>query len=244
MTLAPDPTNSPLPNPSPIGRGAAIKAVGILGGTFDPIHHGHLRLAQEALEQCNLAGVRFIPSGMPPHRNTPYAGAQHRLAMTRLALQGNPAFALDEREIHRTDPCYTVDTLTELRAELGTQQPLCLLMGGDAFLLLHTWHEWERLFELAHIVVMQRPGRNVDMQIADAHPGLRSRYHRHVRSSTDALRTAPAGAVLVRDMPALQISATDIRARCAAGKNIHYLLPDAVADYIHLHHLYIQHAEH
>lgn len=221
-----------------------LAPIGILGGTFDPIHHGHLRLAQEALEQCNLAGVHFIPSGMPPHRNTPYAGALHRLAMTRLALQGNPAFALDEREIHRTDPCYTVDTLTELRAELGTQQPLCLLMGGDAFLLLHTWHEWERLFELAHIVVMQRPGRNVDMQMADAHPGLRSRYHQHVQGSTDALRTAPAGAVLVRDMPALQISATDIRARCAAGKDIHYLLPDAVADYIYSHHLYTQHANH
>jgi len=221
-----------------------LAPIGILGGTFDPIHHGHLRLAQEALEQCNLGSVRFIPSGTPPHRNAPHAGAQQRLAMTKLALQGNPAFVLDEREIHRTDPCYTVDTLTELRAELGAQQPLCLLMGSDAFLLLHTWHAWESLFELAHIVVMQRPGRNVELQIAEAHPGLRTRYHQHVQSSIDALQTAPAGAVLVRDIPALEISATDIRERCTEGKNIHYLLPDTVANYIHSHHLYIQHANH
>jgi len=215
-----------------------LAPIGILGGTFDPIHFGHLRLAQEALEQCRLAGVRFIPGGTPPHRNAPHASPQQRLDMVRLALQGNAAFDLDEREVHRSGPCYTVDTLTALRAELGAQQPLCLLMGGDAFLLLHTWHEWEKLFELAHIVVMQRPGRKVEANMNDTHPGLRARYHEHVQISAAALHTAPAGAVLVIDMLALEISATDIRERCGAGKNIHYLLPDRVADYIHSHHLY------
>ena len=122
--------------------------LGLLGGTFDPIHNGHLRLAQEALEQCQLAAVRFIPSGTPPHRTRPHASAQQRLDMVRLAIQGHPQFAVDEHEIHRTDACYTVDTLIALRSELGTQQPLCLLLGSDAFLLLHTWHEWQRLFEL------------------------------------------------------------------------------------------------
>jgi len=107
----------------------SLKPIGILGGTFDPIHNGHLRLAQEALEQCNLAAVRFIPGGTPPYRNAPHASAQYRLNMTRLALQGNPAFSIDEREVHRTDPCYTVDTLTALRVELDVQQLLCLLMG-------------------------------------------------------------------------------------------------------------------
>ncbi|MBI5436879.1 MAG: nicotinate-nucleotide adenylyltransferase [Nitrosomonadales bacterium] len=218
--------------------------IGILGGTFDPIHNGHLRLAQEGLEQCNLAAVRFIPCGTPPHRDAPHASAQQRLDMTRLALQGNPAFVLDEREIHRADPCYTVDTLTALRAELGAQQPLCLLMGGDAFLMLHTWHKWEKLFELAHIVVMQRAacpssnGRPLGNAINQADATLRAEYQARLAPSPRLLHGAPAGAILVVNMPALEISATGIRARNARGRNIHYLLPDAVADYIQTHELY------
>jgi len=134
------------------------KAIGILGGTFDPIHFGHLRLAEEMLELASLSQIRFIPTGIPPHRDEPQVSAQHRNAMVRLAITDQPAFVLDEREARRTTPCYTVDTLRELRDELGAAQPLCLLMGGDAFLQLHTWHEWEQLFELAHIVVGYRPG--------------------------------------------------------------------------------------
>ena len=216
----------------------SITPIGILGGTFDPINFGHLRLAQEALEQCNLSAIRFIPCGSPPHRNAPYANAQHRLNMTKLALQGNPAFMLDEREINRNDPCYTVDTLTELRAELGAQQPLCLLMGGDAFLSLHTWHEWKKLFGLAHIVVMQRAGRPLGNAINEADAALRGEYQARLALVPRALHDAPAGAVVVINMPALEISATDIRRRCSEKKNIHDLLPDVVADYIHSHHLY------
>ena len=218
--------------------------IGILGGTFDPIHNGHLRLAQEALEQCDLAAVRFIPGGTPPHRDAPHANAQQRLDMVRLALQGNPAFNLDEREVHRTDPCYTVDTLTALRAELGAQQPLCLLMGGDAFLLLHTWHEWKQLFELAHIVVMQRAGGlPLGNAMNGADTALRSKYHARLAPAPRVLHESPAGAILVANMPALEISATDIRRRCAEGKSIRYLLPDAVADYIQLHNIYNRHAD-
>jgi len=212
--------------------------IGILGGTFDPIHNGHLRLAQEALEQCDLAAIHFIPSGTPPHRTAPHASAVQRLDMVRLALQGNAAFVLDEREIYRIDPCYTVDTLTALRAELGMQQPLCLLMGGDAFLLLHSWHEWKRLFELSHIVVMQRGGHPLGNAINGANEALRDEYRARLAPAPRILRDSPAGAILVANMPALEISATDIRKRCAENKNIHYLLPDVVADYIQLHHLY------
>ena len=216
-----------------------IAPIGILGGTFDPIHNGHLRLAQEALEQCNLAVVHFIPAGTPPHRNAPYASAQQRLDMVRLALQGNPAFVLDGREIHRTDPCYTVDTLKALRAELGAQQPLCLLMGGDAFLQLHTWHEWRRLFELAHVVAMQRAGeRPLGNAMNEAAAALLNEYHARLAPAPRVLHESPAGAILAADMPALEISATGIRARNARGRNIHYLLPDAVADYIQTHELY------
>jgi nicotinate-nucleotide adenylyltransferase len=212
--------------------------IGILGGTFDPVHNGHLRLAQEALEQCNLAAIHFIPSGTPPHRDAPRTSAIQRLNMIRLALQGNAAFVLDEREIYRIDPCYTVETLTALRAEHGLQQPLCLLMGGDAFLLLHSWHEWKSLFELSHIVVMQRVGHPLGNTINGANEALRDEYRARLAPSSRILCDSPAGAILVADMPALEISATDIRKRCAEKKNIHYLLPDVVADYIQLHHLY------
>ncbi len=212
---------------------------GILGGTFDPIHFGHLRLAQEALEQCGLAAVRFIPAGTPPHRGAPLASAPHRLAMTRLALQGNPGFILDEREIRLQRPCYTVDTLASLRMELGTAQPLCLMMGGDAFLQLHTWHEWKRLFALAHILVMQRAGgAPLGNAMNSANPALVAEYRARLAPGPLALREAPAGSVLVADMPALEISATDIRSRCAANKSIRYLVPDAVADYIQTNRLY------
>ncbi len=221
---------------APVGM---IAPIGILGGTFDPIHFGHLRLAQEALEQCGLASVRFIPAGTPPHRNAPHADARHRLAMARLALQGNAAFALDEHEIQLSTPCYTVNTLAALRAELGEQQPLCLLMGGDAFLQLHTWHDWKRLFRLAHIVVMQRAGEQpLGNAMNQANPELLAEYRARLAPGAPALREAPAGSILVIDMPALEISATDIRSRCAEGRSIRYLLPDAVADYIHTHELY------
>ena len=217
----------------------SIVPIGILGGTFDPVHHGHLRLAQEALEQCNLAAVHFIPSGTPPHRDGPHASAQQRLDMVRLALYRNPAFILNECEVHRTDPCYTVDTLTLLRTEFGAQRPLCLLMGGDAFPKLHTWHEWKHLFELAHIVVMQRAGeRPLGNAINQADDALRSEYHARLAPAPGALRDSPAGAILVADMPALEISATDIRRRCSEKKDIRYLLPDAVANYIQSHNLY------
>jgi nicotinate-nucleotide adenylyltransferase len=217
--------------------------IGILGGTFDPIHNGHLRLAQEALEQCGMRAVRFIPAGTPPHRNVPYASAMHRLAMVRLAVRGNPHFSLDEREIHRIDPCYTVDTLAALRAELGAHQPLCLLMGGDAFLQLHTWHNWKKLFDLAHIVAVQRAGRPLGNAIRDANAALQAEYRARLAPAPSALHEMAAGAVVAMDMPVLEISATGIRSRCAAHKNICYLLPDTVADYIQSHHLYA-HAEH
>jgi len=213
--------------------------IGILGGTFDPVHFGHLRLAQEALEQCGLSSVHFIPTGTPPHRSAPQAAAARRLEMVRLALLGNPAFQLDARESGRTDPCYTVDTLAAMRGELGAQQPLCLLMGGDAFLQLHTWHEWQTLFTLAHIVVIQRAGEPpLGNAMTRADTALQAEYQARLAPGSLALSESPAGAIMVIDMPALEISATDIRARCAAGKSIHYLLPQSVADFIQTQQLY------
>ena len=217
------------------------KAIGILGGTFDPIHYGHLRLAEEMLELANLSQIRFVPAGTPPHRDEPQVSAQHRSAMVRLAIADQPAFVLDAREVERTTKCYTVDTLRELRAELGLDQPLCLLMGGDAFLQLHTWHEWERLFGLAHIVVGYRPGFTLEERIHTATPALQSHYQQRL-CAAQVLSQQPAGGIAELAIPKLEISATLIRSRVAENRSIRYLLPNAVADYIHQHQLY-EHAK-
>jgi nicotinate-nucleotide adenylyltransferase len=225
-----------------VSKKAICIPVGILGGTFDPIHYGHLRLAEEMLELANLSQIRFIPAGTPPHRDMPQASAQHRSAMVHLAIADQPAFVLDAREVGRTTPCYTVDTLGDLRAELGAAQSLCLLMGGDAFLQLHSWHEWERLFELAHIVVGYRPGFAIEDRIHTATAALRRHYQQRL-CTADKLSQHPAGGIAVLAIPELEISSTLIRSRVAENRSIRYLLPSAVADYIHQHHLYI-HANH
>jgi nicotinate-nucleotide adenylyltransferase len=217
------------------------KAIGILGGTFDPIHYGHLRLAEEMLELASLGQIRFVPAGTPPHRGVPQVSAQHRSAMVKLAIADQPAFVLDAREVERSGKCYTVDTLGELRAELGTEQPLCLLMGGDAFLQLHTWHEWERLFELAHIVVGYRPGFTLEERIHTATPELQAHYQQRLCAAR-VLSQQPAGGIAELAIPKLEISATLIRSRVAENRSIRYLLPSAVADYIHQHQLY-EHAK-
>lgn len=159
--------------------------------------------------------------------------------MVRLALNSHPDFLVDVREVFRNDPCYTVDTLTALRAELGDQQPLCLVLGGDAFLQLHTWHEWKRLFGLAHIVVLQRAGgQPLGNAMNGADAALQAEYRARLAPGARALHESPAGAVFVADMPALEISSTDIRRRCAGGKSIRYLVPDTVANYINTNSLY------
>ncbi|MBI5438190.1 MAG: nicotinate-nucleotide adenylyltransferase [Nitrosomonadales bacterium] len=216
--------------------------IGIFGGTFDPVHYGHLRLAEEMLELANLRQIRFIPTGTPPHRNAPQVSAQHRSAMVQLAIADQPAFMLDTREVNRTTPCYTVDTLRELRTDLGITQPLCLLMGGDAFLQLHTWHEWEQLFELAHIVVGYRPGFTIDERIHSATAELQQHYQQRLCTADDLSRR-PSGGIAELAIPKLEISATDIRRRVSENRTIRYLLPNAVAGYIHQHHLYT-HADH
>jgi len=206
--------------------------IGILGGTFDPIHNGHLRLAVEALEQCHLREVHFIPCGTPPHRSAPHASAADRLHMVQFAVHSNPAFLADQRETYRTDACYTVNTLTELRNEYGSQQSLCLLLGSDAFAQLDTWHQWRELFGLAHIVVMQRPGQPLGNTLAKADPALLQEYTARLAPSPKALHEIPFGHIVVLNIPALEISSTDIRKRCVEGKDIHSLVPDSVAHFI------------
>lgn len=208
-----------------------------MGGTFDPIHYGHLRLAEEMAEAIGLAQVLFIPAGQPPHRGTPRTAAAHRLEMVRRAIAGNPRFEADPREVARPRPSYTVDTLTELRAELGSERPVWLLLGADAFLDLPTWHEWRSLFGLAHIAVAARPG--AELLGADSLPEALG-HEVLPRLATDASAPGAAGSVLLRQTTPLDISATAIRKLLGRHASARYLLPDAVLGYIHEHQLYAQ----
>lgn len=213
-----------------------MSVIGILGGTFDPIHFGHLRLAEELAEQLGLAEVRFIPTGRPWHRGAPGATPGQRLEMTRLGIAGNPRFALDAREVSKNTPGYTVDTLLSLRQELGSEQPLCLLLGADAFLGLPSWHRWRDLFELTHIAVAHRPG--FSLMAAHMDDALRAETGRRMSDVPLELERSPGGKVVEYGITQLDISATAIRARIKAGRSARYLLPEAVLDYIQTQHLY------
>jgi nicotinate-nucleotide adenylyltransferase len=211
-------------------------AIGLLGGTFDPIHFAHLRLGEELADRIGLAEVRFIPARVPPHRASPNVTAAHRLAMVRLAVAGNPRFTVDDRECRREGASYTVDTLAELRQEVGETRPLVLLMGVDAYNLLTTWSRWQRLYELAHIVIAHRPGFTLDL---DRLPDALARETGQRRALDPAgLHDTPAGRLLTVDTLPLDISATAIRALLRAGYSARYLIPEVVLDYIGRHQLY------
>lgn len=196
----------------------------IFGGTFDPIHIGHLRAAWEASEALG-AEVRLVPAKIPPHRPQPVASAAERVAMLRAALAGQDRLGLDLREIDRTGPSYSVDTLASLRAEIGPTRPLVLLIGADAFAALSSWHRWRDLFELAHMCVLTRPAQIPAMPVA-----LAAEVAARQTTRVDDLRIAPAGRVLDMVVSALGISATRIRALLAAGREPRWLVPQAVLD--------------
>jgi nicotinate-nucleotide adenylyltransferase len=203
-----------------------MSPIGVFGGTFDPIHFGHLRTAFELLHALRLAEVRLVPAGNPPHRGAPACDAQHRLAMVRAAIADQPGFVVDGREVHRQGPSYTVDTLRELRTEAPTR-PLCLIVGMDAFLGLPEWHEWRAVLGLAHVVVAHRPGWAApDAGVLGellAACGTRR---------VEDLHEAVAGRIHVRPVTQLEISSTDLRDLIVAGQDPRYLLPDPVRDLI------------
>lgn len=200
----------------------ATRPLALLGGTFDPIHNAHLRVAWEAAEFLD-ADVRLLPANVPPHREQPVASAERRTALVRAALAGQERLALDARELRREGPSYTVDTLLELRAEIGEQPSLVLLVGADAFAGLPEWHRWKELFELAHIGVLTRPGHNGVLPTE-----LRTKIASRRCSETRFVREAPAGRVIAIPVTPLDISATQVRALLAAGREPRYLMPDAL----------------
>jgi nicotinate-nucleotide adenylyltransferase len=237
---------------------AGTGVLGLLGGTFDPLHVAHLRLGLEAREVLGLAGVCLIPAGTPPLRAVPQCAASHRLAMVERALAGIPGFSVDPGEVLAAAgnpvPSYTVATLERQRRQHGAQRPLLLLLGADAFARLESWHRWRELFALAHIGVATRPGHDLKVpagtQSAGAGslcvPGTPLRGQATALDAEFAARRgvaadlagAPAGRIVPFAITALEISASAIRERLARGLSVRYLVPDAVLDYIESHQLY------
>jgi nicotinate-nucleotide adenylyltransferase len=211
-----------------------LPSVALLGGTFDPIHIGHLRSALELRERFGFAQIRLIPSHRPPHRDAPGASAAQRLQMLQLALAGETQLCADDRELKRAGTSYTFDTLAELRAELGQQCSLSLIMGCDAFAELDSWHRWRELLQLAHIVVIARPHHELPTRGAVAELLITH------RAEPDVLQKNSCGSVVVAELTPLPIAATAIRALIAAGRSPRYLLPDAVWSFIREQALYQQ----
>lgn len=208
------------------------KKIGIFGGTFDPIHIGHLRMALELKQQLNLDEMRLLPCHQPPHRSTPQVSSEQRAEMLRIALQDCPELQLDKRELQRDKPSYTYDTLLELRAECGSDVSLVLCMGEDAFAGIGNWYCWQELIRLAHIVVIARPGWSIP-DSGDA----RDLLNKHVRE-VKSLDEQPAGSIVLQSPRLLPISATEIRQQISAGKSAQFLVSDAVWNYIKTNHLY------
>jgi nicotinate-nucleotide adenylyltransferase len=196
--------------------------IGIFGGTFDPIHFGHLRTALELYQDLGLREVRLVPCRQPPHRDPPQASVAQRLAMVNSAVRGQPGLVVDERELRRDGPSYSVLTLRELREELP-ETPLCMIVGKDAFAGLDKWWQWREILELSHIVIVERGGDAV----AAAGELAAVLDERRVAAPAE-LAGRPAGRILTWRVTPLGISATDIREMIAQGRSPQYLLPISV----------------
>lgn len=210
--------------------------IGLLGGTFDPIHFGHLRMAQELSDALDLSEVRFIPAAIPPLKIQPIASANERAAMLRLAIADNSKFSLDERELERSGTSYTIDTLLSLRQELGTDVSLCLLMGSDAFLGLPNWQRWQELLNYCHIVVAHRP--NIEPAPEAMSPQLKALWEKSATTHVKDLTSKTAGHILMQHITPLDISATRIREDLSHNLTPRYLMPDCVVDFINGRQLY------
>ncbi len=210
--------------------------VGVLGGTFNPIHFGHLRIAEEVSENLKLDEIRFIPSANPPHKPTPQISAEHRTTMVQLAIKNNPKFLCDSRELSRTGASYTVDTLISLREDFGNQTSISLIIGTDAFMQLDTWHRWQELLQFAHIILVKRPETATPQKPLSTR--LEDFLRDHYTEDISLINQQPAGFISMQSVTALAISSTNIRERLKNNQSAHYLLPENVLEYIENHQIY------
>lgn len=201
----------------------SMELIGLFGGTFDPVHRGHIQMARSAQSLLGLDTLYLVPCHQPPHRDTPQLTSEQRLALLQLAISDVPGLLIDDRELHRNGPSYTVDTLREWRAEQGDSVSLVLIMGMDAYAQLPSWHEWQSLLSLCHIAVLSRP---------DYAPPEQGVLHQWLQPSIAPIRQAPAGHVVLLQQPLVPVSATEVRRRLAADENVDDLLSPAVLNYI------------
>jgi nicotinate-nucleotide adenylyltransferase len=209
------------------------KPIGILGGTFDPIHLGHVHLAKEIYQVLNLQEIRIIPNNQPPHRQLPIASAADRLAMVKLAIADEAGLIADDCEIRRGGKSYMFDTLTSIRNEIGNT-PLYLIMATDAFAGFADWHRWQEIPGLTHLIIVNRP----DQPVLTVNPQLMALLQQRQITDENLLHAKPSGYILFLDIEELPISATEIREQLFTGKQTKQLLPNAVWNYIQQHHLY------
>jgi nicotinate-nucleotide adenylyltransferase len=210
------------------------RPIGILGGTFDPVHSGHLRLAIEFYERLDLAEVRLIPLNMPPHRESPRANSEQRLAMLKIAIKNISGLTIDECELHREEVSYTIDTVSAVRKQAGDTS-ICLLMGMDAFNTMPFWHRWEELLDQVHIVIADRPTDDIAKD-----PNMTVFFNTHSVDDISHLHNTPAGNIYKIDIPVLDISASQIRNIISSGMDASCLLPEKVLDFIKTNNLYQQ----
>lgn len=206
--------------------------IGLYGGSFDPVHLGHVATAEELAARLPFAGIRFLPAGRSPLKQESMAN-EHRLAMLQLALGSKQGLTIDDRELQRPPPSYTVDTLRELRAELGPEQPLVFIMGQDSFAELPRWRDWQSLTDYAHLLVVSRPGSDLPLS-----PGLANWLEKHRIAPGEPLESRPRGKVLMVETRPHAIASREIRAAIRAGQDTSRWLNPAVRDYIDRHHLY------
>ena len=206
---------------------------GVFGGTFNPVHYGHLRSALELVERLQLERLGLMPSARPPHRDAPQCSAEHRVAMVELAVAMEPGLSCDDRELHRSGVSYTIDSLIELREELGAESGLCMVLGCDAVLGISGWHRWRELLDWAHIVIIARPGWELPRSGEVAQWLQEHRLDDH-----SGLRQQPNGGIVIEELRPLAISSTEIRRILGEGQSARYLLPQSVLDYIKTHQLY------